>query len=163
MAIYWGIFIVTISYSWVQYSGDVSYGRLASKGFDQTPRSFSILQISAPIFLLIITRMKMPVSTTFLLLTSFSTSAKSVVSVLLKTLTGYFLAFFLAFAVWLAISKLIERLATGQPHPMWRVAQWCSTGTLWSVWLMQDAANIAVFLPRQLSFYELLFLSPLFF
>jgi hypothetical protein len=36
------------------------------------------------------------------------------------------------------------------------VAQWLTTGTLWAVWLMQDAANIAVFLPRQLSIYEFL-------
>ena len=27
-----------------------------------------------------------------------------------------------------------------------------TTGTLWSVWLMQDAANIAVYLPRDMSF-----------
>ena len=28
------------------------------------------------------------------------------------------------------------------------VAQWCSTGFLWSQWLIQDLANIYVFLPR---------------
>ena len=36
----------------------------------------------------------------------------------------------------------------------WTIAQWITSGTLWSVWLMQDAANIAVYLPRSLSFGE---------
>ena len=44
----------------------------------------------------------------------------------------------------------------GEANPLWRVAQWCSTGVLWSVWLMQDAANIAVYLPRQLNGIEFL-------
>ncbi len=33
----------------------------------------------------------------------------------------------------------------------WIVAQWLSTGFLWTQWLMQDLANIFVFLPRQTS------------
>ena len=28
-----GIFVLTVGYSWLNYGGDVSYGRLASKGF----------------------------------------------------------------------------------------------------------------------------------
>ena len=151
-----GIFVATMTYSWVTYGGDVSYGRLASKGFSETPMSFSFLQVAAPIFLLILTRLKMPVSTTFLILTAFSTSASSVGKVLMKSLTGYGLAFIIAIITWLAVSTLIERYATGQPNPIWRVAQWLTTGTLWSVWLMQDAANIAVYLPRQLSGIEFL-------
>ncbi|MBL6722579.1 MAG: hypothetical protein ISQ13_01065 [Candidatus Margulisbacteria bacterium] len=154
-----GIFIVTTAYSWVAYSGDVSYGRLASKGFSETPAAFSYLQIAAPIFLLILTRLKMPVSTTFLILTAFSTSSKSVANVLIKSLTGYGLAFVIAFVSWLLVSRLIQRFSKNTPHPYWFVAQWLSTGVLWSVWLMQDAANIAVYLPRQLSASEFLFFA----
>ena len=33
----------------------------------------------------------------------------------------------------------------------WRIAQWLATGFLWFSWLSHDMANIAVFLPRQLS------------
>ena len=156
------IFIVTMSYSWITNTGDVSYGRLASKGFEQTPTSFAFFQISAPIFLLILTRLKMPVSTTFLILTSFATSSKSIGKVLLKSFTGYFLAFGIAFLTWLVISQLIKRFSEKKPHPMWFLAQWITSGLLWSVWLMQDAANIAVFLPRQLSLIEFLgFLIPI--
>ena len=38
----------------------------------------------------------------------------------------------------------------------WTIAQWITTGTLWSVWLQQDAANIAVYLPRKLAGIEFL-------
>src|SRR6056297_659508 len=77
-----GIFIVTVSYSWNVYDGDVTYQRLTSKGFDQAPQSFVFLQIAAPLFLLIITRLKMPVSTTFLLLSAFATEPEGITQVL---------------------------------------------------------------------------------
>lgn len=69
-----GIFLATITYSYIQYGGDVSYGRLASKGFDVAPESFHILQILAPLVLMILTRLRIPVSTTFLILTAFAGS-----------------------------------------------------------------------------------------
>lgn len=150
-----GIFVATVTYSWFAFDGDVSYQRLAAKGFAETPQSFSYLQVAAPLFLLILTRFRMPVSTTFLLLTSFSTSAASVGKVLSKSLMGYALAFGLAFAVWITLSKFLERWTkNGEAHPGWRVAQWMISGLLWAVWLMQDAANIAVYLPRSLSVVE---------
>lgn len=151
-----GVFLATVTYSWVTYNGDVSYQRLAAKGFETAPTSFSYLQIAAPLFLLILTRLKMPVSTTFLLLTGFATSASSIGKVLSKSLSGYVLALFLAIVVWTVLAKPLQRMLKGKAHPAWRVAQWCTTAFLWSVWLMQDAANIAVYLPRQLSGLEFL-------
>lgn len=149
-----GLFLATIGYSWVSYDGDVSWGRLASKGFSKTPTEFSFLQVAAPLFLLILTRLRMPVSTTFLLLTSFATTASSVAGVMAKSLSGYALAFALAFLVWGVASKAFDRWFVGEAHPGWRVAQWVTSGALWSVWIMQDAANIAVYLPRQMSLIE---------
>lgn len=151
-----GIFVATIGYSWLAYDGDVTYQRLASKGFETTPMSFSYLQIAAPVFLLMLTRARMPVSTTFLLLSCFATSPSTIGSVLTKSLLGYVVAFVGAIAVWMVVSRALERWeARGPAHPMWRVFQWCSTGLLWSVWLMQDAANVAVYLPRSLGLLEL--------
>lgn len=43
----------------------------------------------------------------------------------------------------LAIGVLTNRFNT------WYVLQWLSTGFLWSQWLMQDLANIFVYLPRE--------------
>ena len=149
-----GIFLATVGYSWVTYSGDVSYERLASKGFAEAPQTFSYLQVAAPVFLIILTRLKMPVSTTFLLLSSFATEAAGIGKVLAKSLSGYVLAFVIAMVVWLALSKAFQRWFTGTPHALWRPLQWLSTGVLWSVWLMQDAANIAVYLPRSLNVWE---------
>src|SRR5680860_73794 len=63
-----GIFVVTVFYSWIMYDGDVSFQRLNSKGFSESPTEFHFLQIAAPIILLFITRLKMPVSTKFMLL-----------------------------------------------------------------------------------------------
>jgi hypothetical protein len=143
--------------------GDVSSQRLFAKGFDMTPKNFSFLQVAAPIFLLILTRLRMPVSTTFLLLTSFATEAKSIGKVMSKSFMGYFLAFGIAMAVWLLLSPQFKKWFRGKPHVLWNFAQWTTTGLLWSVWLMQDAANIAVFLPRQLSFIEFVgFALPVF-
>jgi len=59
-----------------------------------------------------------------------------------------------SFALWGVASKAMNRWFTGKAHPAWRVAQWCTTGLLWSVWIMQDASNIAVFLPRQMSWWH---------
>jgi hypothetical protein len=146
-----GIFVATALNSWLSYDGDVSYGRLTSKGFDTAPTDFRFLQVAAPLFLLVLTRLRMPVSTTFLLLTCFATQAEAVGGMLLKSLSGYFVAFATAMVVWTAAGRFMKRRFTGPAHPLWTVFQWITTGGLWSVWLMQDAANIAVFLPRSLS------------
>jgi hypothetical protein len=150
-----GIFLATVAYSFYKYSGDVSFQRLAAKGFETAPTKFHFLQIAAPIFLLILTRLRMPVSTTFLLLSSFATSPTGIVSITTKSLSGYVVAFVAAFALFATLSPLMKRaFAKGPAHRYWRTAQWFTTAMLWSVWIMQDAANIAIYLPRQLSIVE---------
>jgi len=149
-----GIFLATVTYSWFVFDGDVSYQRLSAKGFETAPVSFDYLQVAAPLFLLILTRLKMPVSTTFLLLSGFATTAASIGAVISKSLSGYGIALALSIFVWTAGARPLERMLKGEAHPLWRVAQWGTAGFLWSVWLMQDAANIAVYLPRSLSGFE---------
>ena len=149
-----GIFLFTVGYSWFNFAGDVSHGRLMAKGFEKSPTNFHFLQIAAPIFLLILTRLRMPVSTTFILLTSFAAAPAAVGKVLAKSMSGYVLAFFMGFIVFMIISKWAKKKFVGEAKFGWTIAQWITSGTLWSVWLMQDAANIAVYLPRSLSFGE---------
>ncbi|MCA9547054.1 MAG: hypothetical protein KC613_21780, partial [Myxococcales bacterium] len=151
-----GIFLVTVWYSWWAYDGDVSYGRLMSKGFETAPTSFHFLHIAAPLFLMILTRMRMPVSTTFLLLSCFASTGGSIMSVTMKSVSGYGIAIVVAFAVWFAFGQAMKRWFTGEAHPAWRWAQWISSGFLWSVWLQQDAANVAVYLPRSLNLTQFL-------
>ena len=167
-----GIFLCTVGYSWLfsdtigafdpagnvigdgVADGDVSHGRLLSKGFSDAPTKFHFLQIAAPIFLLILTRLRMPVSTTFILLTSFAVDPKAIGGVLAKSMSGYILAFFLGVTIFLIISKQAKKYFVGEANFGWTIAQWITSGTLWSVWLMQDAANIAVYLPRDMAFSE---------
>ncbi len=149
-----GIFAATVTYSWLNHGGDVTFERLSSKGFETAPTQFHFLQIAAPIFLLILTRLKMPVSTTFLLLSCFAASGKSIMAITLKSVSGYGIAFVGAIIIWFTFVPLMQKAFKGKAHPAWRVAQWGTTGVLWSVWLMQDMSNIAVYLPRQLSGIE---------
>lgn len=151
-----GIFLITVTASWVIYDGDVTYQRLTSKGFSEAPTNFSFLQVAAPIFLLILTRMRMPVSTTFLLLSAFASSAEGITSVLGKSLSGYGLALITGLVVWLVVTKTVEKKFNGEPKKYWLPLQWIISGTLWAVWVMQDAANIAVYLPRSLDVTQFL-------
>ena len=151
-----GIFLATVGYSWFVFNGDVSHGRLMAKGFEKSPTNFHFLQIAAPIFLLILTRLRMPVSTTFILLTSFAAAPAAVGKVLAKSMSGYVLAFVMGFVIFLLISQWAKKRFTGEAKFGWTIAQWITSGTLWSVWLMQDAANIAVYLPRSMNFSHFL-------
>lgn len=151
-----GIFLATVGYSWFVFDGDVSHGRLLAKGFEKSPTNFHFLQIAAPVFLLILTRLRMPVSTTFILLTSFAAAPAAVGKVLAKSMSGYVLAFVMGFVIFLLISQWAKKRFTGEAKFGWTIAQWITSGTLWSVWLMQDAANIAVYLPRSMSFSHFL-------
>lgn len=150
------IFVGTITYSWLKFNGDVSYQRLQVPGLDVAPQNLVFLQLAAPIVLLVMTRLRMPVSTTFLLLNVFTYKANTILDVMKKSFLGYFLAFFIAIAVWFLMEKFVKNFLKGKPSSYWYVLQWLTSGTLWAVWIMQDAANIAVFLPRQLNIYEFL-------
>lgn len=146
-----GIFLVTVTYSWFTYSGDVSHQRLTAPALAQAPTSFTFLQVAAPVFLLIITRLRMPVSTTFLILSCFSADLNGIIEMLNKSMLGYVSAFTAGMVVWLTVSRWISKNFKGEAKPYWRILQWITTGTLWSVWVMQDIANVAVYLPRSLN------------
>lgn len=159
-----GLMLVTLGSSWVVNHGDVSHGRLLSKGFAEAPQSFAFLQVAGPLFLLILTRMRIPVSTTFLILSSFATSPKGITAILSKSLIGYVIAFGVSIALWLVLGRLIDRKFKGAANPAWYAVQWISTACLWCMWLVQDAANVAVFLPRSLDLAQFaVFAGVLFF
>ena len=90
--------------------GDVSHARLSAKGFEKSPRNFHFLQIAAPIFLLILTRLRMPVSTTFILLTSFAVGPAAVGKVLAKSMSGYVLAFFLGLIFFMLVARISKKV-----------------------------------------------------
>ena len=157
------LFLMTVTFSYIVYDGDVTYQRLLKP--DGTtpyphPKEFSFFQIIAPLVLLILTRLRMPVSTTFLLLSVFSASSSGITSVVYKSWTGYILAFVLSFLIWkLAYNLIRKNFKSRKYNKAWTYIQWTVSGALWSVWIMQDGANIAVFLPRQLDLFQFLVFS----
>jgi hypothetical protein len=153
-----GIFLVTVLFSYLYFDGDVTYQRLLKADGSTNyphPVNFSFFQIIAPLILLILTRLRMPVSTTFLILSVFSADTSGITSVIWKSWTGYILAFILSFLVWYLSYKAISKFfKSRKSHNSWTAIQWIVSGTLWAVWVMQDGANIAVFLPRQLNLFQ---------
>ncbi len=143
----------TLFYGWYVH-GDISYGRL-----DKIPPvTIEWYHAMAPLVLVILTRVGVPVSTTFLVLSVFA-STFVMEKMLLKSAMGYGVAAITAYIIWMVVARILnekyDKVKRGH-RKIWRTLQWCSTGFLWSMWLMHDMANIAVFLPRDLSFEMLL-------
>ncbi|HET8884778.1 MAG TPA: hypothetical protein VFM70_00345 [Salinimicrobium sp.] len=154
------IFLAVVTFSWVYFDGDVTYQRLLNTDGSSDyphPESFSFWQIIAPLILLILTRMKMPVSTTFLILSVFSADTSGITSVVWKSWSGYIMAFILSFVVWYFSYNFIKKyFKSRKAHRGWTAAQWIVSGALWAVWVMQDGANIAVYLPREQNLFQFL-------
>ena len=151
------ILTATLLYGWYFYNGDVSYNRLNRIPLPETLMWWHLI---APLTLLVITRFGIPVSTTFLILSIFS-SQQLIEKMIIKSVYGYALSVISAFLLYLLIAQMfeskksIDELDKTKQKRFWIVAQWSSTAFLWSQWLIQDFANIFVFLPRKLSVLEL--------
>ncbi len=149
------ILTITLIYGCFTHNGDVSYGRLSKYPL---PEPFAWYYILPPIVLMILTRTGIPVSTSFLILTFFN--EKNLTDMVLKSMSGYLVAFGTAIVLYLIISKTVEKKfienpITNSQKNIWTALQWLSTGFLWSQWLIQDFANIYVYLPRSLNIWEL--------
>lgn len=230
------ILVITFTYGWFIYEGDPSWGRLSNAAKYPWPEGgIQWYHTLPPLVLLIITRFGIPVSTSFMVLTVFATVG-GMTSMLMKSLTGYGLAFLVGLIVYLLVSRTLEDFFAKNPlskrapwglasvmgilialgvyfvpdliincdpaalsdpkavkscnkslntiavykeraayvffggfivegliflisrkfgnASYWVILQWVTTGYLWSVWLIQDFANIFVFLPRQISAFE---------
>ena len=146
---------VVLIYGWWAYDGDISFGRLTRIPYQEIQWYHAV----APGILLLLTRVGIPVSTTFLVLSAFA-STVVLEKMLLKSVVGYGLAAVAAYVCWIVISKFInekfDEITTGWKISFWRNAVWVSSAYLWAAWLSHDVANIAVYLPRQLDITLLL-------
>ena len=143
------VMIIALGWGWYSYDGDISYGRLNRIPYQEIQWYHAV----APAILLLLTRIGIPVSTTFLVLSAFA-STVVLEKMLMKSVVGYGLAAVVAYIAWVLISKLInEKLDEVNEKwiGFWRNSVWVTSGWLWWVWLSHDVANIAVYLPRQLS------------
>ena len=142
------LFVATTLVSWLNYDGSTTYNRIVLEEVEE----ISFLQLLSPLALIFLTRMGLPVSTTFLLLSAFVTDIGIIEKVVLKSAAGYLVAFVLSLAVWsMGFALMPQRSKPGSGKGRgWFVLQWMSSGALWCMWLVQDGANMAIFLPRKM-------------
>jgi|TARA_B100000929_G_scaffold272610_1_gene244321 hypothetical protein len=143
------VMIIALGWGWYAYDGDISYGRLTRIPYKEIQWYHAV----APAILLLLTRIGIPVSTTFLVLSAFA-STVVLEKMLMKSVVGYGLATVVAYIAWITISKFINEKFDEVDDKwigFWRNSVWVTSGWLWWVWLSHDVANIAVYLPRQLS------------
>ena len=143
------VMILALAWGWYAYDGDISYGRLTRIPYQEIQWYHAV----APGILLLLTRIGIPVSTTFLVLSAFA-STVVLEKMLMKSVVGYGLAAVVAYIAWVIISKLINEKLDEVDEKwigFWRNSVWITSGWLWWIWLSHDVANIAVYLPRQLS------------
>ena len=161
--IMWGcasaVLLYTLWYGWTTNGGDISYGKLNKIPFQEIQWYHAM----APGLLLILTRIGVPVSTSFLVLSAFA-STFVLEKMLVKSMMGYAVAAVAAYVIWIGVTKLLdEAKPVKEEHKKaWRVAQWVTTGFLWFTWLSHDMANIAVFLPRQIPWDLMVLVSLIF-
>lgn len=153
-----GIMVAALVFQLFYGGGDIADGKLNKIPYPEN--GIEWWHALPPLVLIFLTRFGIPVSTTFLVLTVFALSGGSATegvmsSMLIKSLTGYVVAFAAGAVVWLLISRMWEvwvgrtRDDDERLHPLWTVFQWATTGFLWWTWLLQDFANIFVFMPRE--------------
>jgi hypothetical protein len=151
------ILVAVLLYGWLVNAGDPAYGRLEK--FPEPAGGVSVIHVMAPLTLLILTRFGIPVSTTFLVLSVFAPS--NIDDMLVKSLVGYAVAFLVAIVVFRfliqRVTDYFQRTAGEAIPAYWVGVQWLSTAFLWSQWLIQDLANIFVFLPREVGVGTLAF------
>ncbi|MEO1437374.1 MAG: hypothetical protein AAFV80_17660 [Bacteroidota bacterium] len=164
------ILSATLIYGYLQ--ADVAYGRLDKF---EVPVELKWYYALPPLILMFVTRLGVPVSTTFMILTMFSLSdiVGSNVSEIIgaafdfetklggmikKSVFGYLIAFSSAIVIYVTVVHLLEKIfaktdidikgdkSIWTNRSFWTIAQWFSTGLLWSQWLTQDLANIYVYL-----------------
>ena len=139
----------TLIYGWTINDGDITFGRLNKIPY----QTIQWYHACAPLILVLLTRGGIPVSTTFLVLSAFA-STVVLEKMLMKSVVGYGLAAVVAYIAWIVVSKFINEKfdeVSDKWIGFWRNSVWLTSGWLWWVWLSHDVANIAVYLPRQLS------------
>ena len=158
--------VVVLMLGWRVNGGDPAWGRLNVPGHVFTqPAIFTWVYLIPPLAMLLLTQWGAPLSTSFLVLSTFEfTNSSSLIKV---SLLGYLIAFLIAMIIYGLGLWLVERwiFITNQSaqsvSPIWLIAQWLATAFLWGIWLVQDLANVFIFLPRQLELLPMLMCTVL--
>lgn len=147
------VLVVVFLIGWIQFDGDPSWGRLSNE------KKYPVFVVEwfhviPAVALLIITRFGIPVSTSFMILSIFA-SLSGMTSMIEKSAYAYVMSFGLGLVMYVLLAPTLERHFMKTPEraqkPVWIMFQWVTTAYLWAVWLIQDFANIYIFLPRNLT------------
>ena len=152
--------IFVLMLGWFLNGGDPAWGRLVVPGrmFPQ-PEFFTWVYLVPPLALLFLTQWGAPLSTSFLVLSTFQFSNSF--SLVQSSLLGYFGAFIIGivaygFCLWILERWVyVSNLATQPISIYWLILQWLSVAFLWGLWLVQDLANVFIFLPRRLELFPM--------
>tara|TARA_R110002126_G_scaffold57110_3_gene151806 strand:+ start:188 stop:1129 length:942 start_codon:yes stop_codon:yes gene_type:complete len=138
------ILIGTLLSGWM--ANDIAFGRLDKIPL---PEVFHWYHALAPVLLLGLTRYGIPVSTTLLTLSAFSSSL-ILEKIIMKSAMGYGVAALSAYLLWMVLHQFFneKEKVREENKKFWMIAQWFSTGFLWHMWLSHDIANVFVYLPR---------------
>ena len=142
----WGaasaVLLYTLWYGWYTNGGDISYGRLNKIPFQEIQWYHAM----APGLLLILTRIGVPVSTSFLVLSAFA-STFVLEKMLVKSMMGYAVAAVAAYVIWIGVTKILdEAKAVKEEHKRyWRIGQWFTTAFLWFTWLSMTWQTLPYF------------------
>ena len=150
-----GIFIITLLISWLFFNKQLDFYLLNNIPYS----NLNPLLIFLPIVLFFLTKYKIPVSATFLIIPIFA-NKNTIHSMITKTSVSYFISFLISLIMWRFIytkyKHYIEVKKEKNISKTWFVLEFLSTGIVWSVWIILSACNFVVFLPRVFELKELI-------
>jgi phosphate/sulfate permease len=139
------VFVGTLCYGYFVI-GDIAFGRLEEIPY-QEPQFFHLIPLFA---LFILTFYGVPVSTTFIVLSVFSSNSV-MLKMVEKSVIGGAVSFGFAFLVWYVLVRFFDERKDFIPQKYIKLLigfQSIATALLLIVWIMHDFANILVFVPR---------------
>ena len=151
------LFAITIFCGWYLNNHRLDFNRLKEIPYSSVKLTY--FQFFAPIVLIILTYFKIPISSTFLILSVFA-SNNTIGAILLKTLSGYTFGFIASYVIWNVVLKYFQKSLLCEEGKksdiIMRAMQWISTGALWIAWLTNDTSNVVVYGQRYFTVYDLL-------
>ncbi len=149
------VLIVTFVAGWLVNDGDMAFGLLERVPH---PETFYWWHILPPLILLCLTKKGIPVATSFLIISIFSSN--TIIGMMIaKSFTGYVAALAVSLVLYFFIARSVEKIflymKNKQVSKAWVIAKWFSTAVLWTAWLLQDGSKIFVYLPRKLDFWQM--------
>lgn len=150
------VLVITFVAGWIVNDGDMAFGLL-----DRIPHPevFYWWHVLPPIILLYLTKKGIPVVTSFLIISIFSSN--TIIGMMIaKSFFGYVAALIVSLILYFFIARRVEKIFLYMKNkpiaPGWMVAKWLSTAILWTAWLLQDGSKLFVFLPRKLTLIQMI-------